>query len=69
MTDNKRRRLTPDERRGVILAAARRVASRHENPLAMTRAEVAEACDIPTSFETVKLYFPHMADLRKAATE
>lgn len=58
------KRLTPDERREVILKGAAAVAAREQSVMALTRQNVADACEVQTSKETVKKYFPRLADLR-----
>lgn len=66
---NTRVRLTPDERREIILTAATKVA--RDAPggvMALTMESVASACQPPTSKDTVKHYWT-MPDLRQAVTK
>ena len=60
------KRLTPDERRKVIVAGAVAVHCRSDSLYEWTRKDVAAACEIQTSPETVKKYFPTMPVLRDA---
>jgi AcrR family transcriptional regulator len=50
-------RLWPDERRRLILDAARRVVGQRGRS-ALTMRDVAEACEVRTSISLVKYYFP-----------
>lgn len=59
-------RLTPEDRRDVIIDAAARLIRTGTDPLALTRARVAGACRVETSPDTVKHYFT-MEELRAAA--
>ena len=59
------RRMTPEERRGVIVQAALKTSEKN-GLSAWTRQDVAEVCAVATSAETVKHYFPIQDDLRKA---
>lgn len=70
MTDNpskpKWRRLDPEVRRKIVLNAAVKLA-RENRVEGFTQQDVADACEVETTRETVKRYFPTIADLRKAA--
>ena len=57
-------RLTRDERRKVIVKGAIRAHHASDSLYKWTRDDVAKACEIQTSPETVKKYFPNMPDLR-----
>lgn len=62
-------RLAPDQRREIIVQAALRLTrDRHGSTLGWTRADVAAACEVPTSADTVKEYFT-MSELREAVEE
>lgn len=62
-----RYRLTPEDRRAVILDAARDVAAKNGgDPLTITLRATAAACRLPTSVETVKYHFGTVTDLRAA---
>lgn len=64
-----RSRLTPEERREVILSAAVEVARLGGNdPNLLTRDAVADKCVPPTSADTVKHYFT-MPALRAAVRD
>ena len=60
-------RLNPDLRKKIILDAAVTLTRATGSVHAWTRQEVAEACVIGTSIETVKHYYPSIDDLRKEA--
>lgn len=60
-------RLTPDQRREIIVQAALRL-TRDRSTLGWTRADVAAACEVPTSADTVKEYFT-MHELREAVED
>ena len=60
-------RLTPKIRRKVIIDAAVKLSVEKSNVHAWTREDVAKACEIETSVETIKHYFPAVDDLRKEA--
>lgn len=63
------RRLTPDERRAVILRAAVKLTRDNGGSvLAWSRADVAQACEVQTSEDTVKHYFTQ-PDLRAAVED
>lgn len=57
-------RLSPELRRKVIFNAALKVTKRQQSVHGWTRQDVAEACTIETSAETVKHYFPNHEELR-----
>lgn len=59
-------RLTPDERRKVILNAAIRIML-EQNTVFPKRLEICDACEVPTSMSTMRHYFPTVRDLRVAA--
>lgn len=61
-------RLTPDERREVIVAAACRLTTTRGDVYAWTRQDVADECETPTSIDTVKHYFT-MPDLRETVRQ
>ena len=62
-----RRRLSPDERKAVILdAAAQVVEKNHGNLLAVTMKATANVCSVPTSEATIKYYFKTEKGLRQA---
>jgi hypothetical protein len=63
----RRVRLTPDQRRAVILDAAVRLTKDRGSVLAWTCGDVADACSVPTNFETVKEYYT-MEQLRQAVS-
>lgn len=63
-----RTKLTPDQRRNIILQAAVRI-GRADGITGITHGNVAKRCSVPTSKETVKYYFPVKADLWDAAIE
>ena len=68
-----RHRLAPEERREVILVAAVRVAMAtmargEDGEFGWTRNQVADACQIPTSPDTVKFYW-RQPELRAAVRE
>lgn len=64
----RRHRLSPDDRRTVIITAARRLADQ-VGAAALTHGDVAARCTIQTSVKTVKHYFPTRADLARSVTE
>ncbi|QDP66963.1 MAG: hypothetical protein Unbinned3138contig1000_5 [Prokaryotic dsDNA virus sp.] len=65
-----RARLTPDERRDMIVRAGVSVAKAGEHGVYdATYDSVADACEAPTSRWTVKHYFPTVAELRGAVSE
>lgn len=59
-----KRRLTPDERRAVILYAAIRLTKKY-GVFGWTCSDVARACEVSTSEDTVKHYWSQQ-DLRAA---
>lgn len=59
-------RLSPDDRRGVIITAARRLVEEAGSLAVLTHGGVAARCVLPTSIKTVKHYFPTRADLVRA---
>lgn len=61
-------RLTPERRRAVIVTAAMSL-SKSSGICGWTRAQLADACDPPTSKETTKHYFKSLEDLRKTVVE
>jgi len=61
----KRVRMDPDDRRKVILRAAVALTRDAGCVDSWSRADVAQACNPPTSLETVKHYFT-MPELRRA---
>jgi DNA-binding transcriptional regulator YbjK len=65
MPPDNRLRLTPDERREIIVQAAVRLTQERASLYAWSRQDVADACEIPTTSDTVKHYFT-MPDLREA---
>ena len=67
MPPDNRLRLTPDERREIIIRAALRLTAERGSACAWTRQDVAEACEIPTTSDTVKHYFT-MPELRDVVT-
>lgn len=70
MTDTQQRaRLTPDERRAVIIDAGVDMAQRNGGDLlTLTLSGVADACRIPTSVRTVKYHFGTIRGLRLAVS-
>lgn len=62
-------RLTPEIRRKVIIDAAVNVSVEQKSIHNWTREDVAKACAVKTSVETIKHYFPVVDDLRKEAGE
>ena len=60
-------RLTPEIRRKVIVDAAVKLSVEQKSIHAWTREDVAKACAVETSVETIKHYFPAVDDLRKEA--
>jgi len=66
-TDSKR--LEPDVRRGIIIAAAVRDAQRNGGMFNITHGTVAAACPIETSKSTVLRYFPLLRDLYNAVCD
>ena len=60
-------RLDPSIRRKVIVDAAVKLSVKSESVHTWTREDVAKACTVETSVETVKHYFPAVDDLRKEA--
>lgn len=65
MEPENRVRLTPDERREIIVQAAMCLTETHGSLYAWSRQDVATACEITTTSDTVKHYFT-MPDLREA---
>lgn len=65
MPPENRLRLTADQRRKIILDAAAKLTTERESLLAWTRQDVADACEVPTTVDTVKHYYT-MDDLREA---
>lgn len=61
-------RLTPDQRKVMIVNAALEV-SKEKGLFNWTRKDVAAACAFKTSDETVKRYFKYQDSLRKAVAE
>lgn len=59
------KRLPPDERKGIIVDSAVKL-SEARGLCNWTRQDVAKGCEINTSPETVKHYFPAQDDLRRA---
>lgn len=59
-------RLTPDERRELIIESARQIADAVGIHF-VTHRSVALNCDVPTSQATVRAYFPSKAALKEAA--
>jgi DNA-binding transcriptional regulator YbjK len=68
MPPDNRLRLTPDERRELIIQAAVRLTRDRDSLYAWSRQDVAEACEIPTTSDTVKHYFT-MPELRAVVSE
>lgn len=62
-------RLSPENRRRVIVNAAVELSVKNQNIHNWTREDVAGACSVETSAETVKHYFPAIDDLRKEAAK
>lgn len=62
------RRLTPDERRRVIINGMVE-AVKHHDTIFPSRDEIAAQCAVATSTDTIRRYFPVMEDLRNAACE
>lgn len=66
------RRLTPDERRKVILDAAIELTKQNDGDvLSWTREDLAKACAVPTAVDTIKHYYtqPELRELVRAATQ
>lgn len=62
-------RLSPDERKDVIIDAAMRLVERDSvDLLTITREQIAGACRVATSPDTVKHYFK-MPELRNAVSD
>lgn len=61
-------RLTPDQRRSVIITAAVRIA-REAGLCRVTHGDVAKRCTVATSTALVRHYFPERAGLWAAVVE
>ena len=68
MAETERRRLAPDERRQVIIDAAKTLANEGGH-IALSARAVAKRCAVPTSVHTVKHYYPNRVALVKATME
>lgn len=62
----KRTRLSPEQRRNLIVAAALRVANKSGSLQSITDEAVAKECTVATSKQTVRWYFRLTNDLRAA---
>lgn len=58
-------RLTPDQRRALILSTGIDIANRN-GLIAATHQRIARECTVDTSLTTVRSYFPNRADLLSA---
>jgi hypothetical protein len=58
-------RLNAADRRAMIVNTARKLTNERDSQFAWTLQDVADACPAPTSRETVKRYFPTVAELRE----
>lgn len=58
-------RLNAADRRSMIVDTARKLTATRDSQFAWTLQDVADACPVSTSRETVKRYFPTVAELRE----
>ena len=59
-------RLTGDARRAIIVRAGASMANNLGRIVAVTHDLVAEACEVTTSVQTVRRYYPQKTDLWRA---
>lgn len=61
-------RLTPEQRKTVIMRAALKIV-RSEGLASVTRRHVSEKCEVQTSTEIIRHYYPHKEDLWRAVID